>query len=211
MTDARSTIVTSIRDLSSALVTVVPELPVLMRGSWSTSSRKVYESAGQAGSGSGPFREVVDARWSGSFECEAPLAALGFLVTAERTYWGKSAPAVAHPLVHVSLHAYANYDSECATFAAGVHGLTPPSLPFPCGNDLIAACSLGPRDATTGQAHQVARVEGAAFVVILLPASVLTTGRNRLWRLRDDLASNLPSDLRGILTRGRTGAFPGAE
>jgi hypothetical protein len=32
-------------------------------------------------------------------------------------------------------------------------------------------------------------------------------GRNHLWRLRDDVASSLPTDIRELLTRRRSGDF----
>jgi hypothetical protein len=49
----------------------------------------------------------------------------------------------------------------------------------------------------------VIRVEGTP-IVLLLQRSLLKMGRNRLWRMRDDIARR-PAGPRELLTRRRTG------
>lgn len=56
----------------------------------------------------------------------------------------------------------------------------------------------------TGRAHQIAEAAEAAFVVVVLPKSLLKVGRNRLWRFREEIAAALPTDLRLFAGR-RTG------
>lgn len=55
-------------------------------------------------------------------------------------------------------------------------------------------------------ADVVDEIDDAAFVVVLVQRALLKTGRNRLWRLRDALAADLPADVRDLLTRRRAGA-----
>jgi hypothetical protein len=59
---------------------------------------------------------------------------------------------------------------------------------------------------TTGRVSRLARAESAAFYVLLVPGGVLEMGRKRLWRVRDEVASLLPANLRELLTRRRTGS-----
>jgi hypothetical protein len=56
--------------------------------------------------------------------------------------------------------------------------------------------------------EQLAQAETAAFVVLLIQGRFLKVGRQRLWRIREELASSLPQRLREILTRRRTGSIP---
>ncbi len=86
-----------------------------------------------------------------------------------------------------------------------LHGAYLSSAPVELGQALPSSCAIGPSVTTTGTAHVVARVAGVTFVVVLLPASAVKVGRNRLWHLRDDLAARLSPEVRGLLTRGRSG------
>ena len=199
-----------IQKFASELAAVVPEETVDISGTWSTSRRKTYENPMQTGSGAGPLVEVVDVRWSGTLACAVPVAGIAFLVTPSEIHWVKSAPPTINPSVSVSMHARAGYTPERASFSAGLQGAFLPAVAFACGEDLIAACTLGQTRIATGRAHLVGEVKGAAFVVLLLPASVLKVGRNRLWRLRDEPLSLLPADLRDLFGRGRTGVLRSA-
>ncbi len=82
----------AIDKLSAALSSVVSPIAVNLAGAWSTSLRKTYASPSQAGTGAGPFVEVVDAKWQGTFECNEPMAGIAFLATDTETFWTKSAP-----------------------------------------------------------------------------------------------------------------------
>jgi hypothetical protein len=73
------------------------------------------------------------------------------------------------------------------------------------GADLPSTCELGSGSAICGQPYVVARMGETAFVLVLLQGSLLRTGRNHLWRLRDELAWGLPMELRALLARGRAG------
>lgn len=96
---------------------------------------------------------------------------------------------------------------EGATFATSLGGSGLPAVPIPTGANLAASCLLHPGSSQTGRAHIVATAEGVAFVVVLFQRAEIKVGRNRLWRLRDELAAGLPQPVREILTRGRTGVM----
>ena len=184
----------------------MPLEPVAIRGAWVTSSRRTYADAAQQGSGAGPFVDVVDARWTATCEATVPLTGLAMVFgPANEGRWVKAGPATMNPALSVSLHAHADGLAGRASFAAGLHGAWLPSMPVACGGDLPAACTLSTDPTFTGRPHLVAEIDGAAFHVVLFPGSVLQVSRNRLWRLREELASSLPADLRRLLTRGRTG------
>jgi hypothetical protein len=195
----------AVEQFFSPLAAVVPAQVVDLRGEWSTSLRRSYANATQADSGEGPFVEAVDAQWFGAFEAPVPLAGIAMLYRSGRGHWAKSNRAATNPEVRLSLTARADYMPARASFQGTLHGAVPPSFPVPCGKDLPAGCTLGSSRANTGRVHLVAETAGALFMVVLLQNSVLKNGRNHLWRLRDELAAGLPSDLRALLTRGRTG------
>lgn len=198
-----------IEDFFSPLAAVVPGEPAELRGEWSTSLRRIYENAIQVDSGVGPFVEVIDARWAGTFESSVPLTGIAMLYRSGG-WWAKASPATMNPGVQVSLHTRAGCVDGQASFAAGLHGVFLPTVPVTCGDDLSAACTFGSSHAVTGRPHLVAEIDGAAFIVVMLQGSVLKVGRNRLWHLRDELVSALPTDLRQLLARGRTGNFRSA-
>ncbi len=154
-------------------------------------ARRMYETANQLGTGTGPFVEVMDAKWSGSLECSVPLVAIAILHTPAACYWVKSNPAALNPPISASLHARADY-KERASFAISVHGGFLPSVQVSCGEDLTAACTFGSKSAIAGRAHLLAEAECVAFIVVILQGSVVKVGRNRLWHLRSKLASSLP-------------------
>ena len=68
-----------IENFFSPLAAVLPAEPVELRGEWSTSLRRTYENAAQVDSGVGPFVEVIDARWAGTFESSVPLTGIAML------------------------------------------------------------------------------------------------------------------------------------
>ena len=191
--------------LLDSSLTIPPE-PVEIEGVWSKSSRRVSKSATQLESGSGPFVEVLDFRWTGTLTCSADIAVLAFLATATTIHWVK-APRIASSLpVEVSLHAYAGYTIDRATFASRIADASPPGVPIAATSDLTTACSLGPKRFTSGHVTCLAQASEAAFAFVVFPRSVVKVGRNHLWRVRDDLASLMPPYIRKLLTRGRSGA-----
>ncbi|TMA35968.1 MAG: hypothetical protein E6J87_02110 [Deltaproteobacteria bacterium] len=192
--------------IAAALAAIAAPEPIELRGGWSRSMRRTYRDASQAGSGAGPFADVVDVYWKGAVECAQPIAGIAFLQTRRSLHWVKSRPASLQLGVQVSLHAYADHSPGGATFSASLGESFLPGVPVTCGPELEAACAIGPAHTATGRAHRVAEIDGVAFIAVLIPGALLKTGRNHLWRLRDAFAADLPDDVRALLTRQRTGA-----
>ena len=177
-------------------------------GGWSKSSRRAYQSRAQLGSGSGPFLEIVDLTWRGAATCAEPIGGLAFLLTTGNLYWAKT-PEISPTLsVQVSIHAYAESRIDRATFTASLGAAYLPGVPVPTGSDLAAACTIANRAITTGRIVCLAAADPAAFFVLLLSHRMLKMGRKRLWRVRDEVASSLPADVRELLTRRRSGGVP---
>lgn len=193
-----------IQQLASAFTAMGPPEPVAISGGWSTSRRRTYEHPSQAGSGSGPFVEVVDARWRGTLKCAVPLAGFSFLETPAQTFWVKALPAATDLHVEVSVHARAGFLPGWASFTGDLFGAFLPAVPFACGDDPTASCNLGSMTTATGSAHALAEVGGAAFLMIVFPKAFVKVGRKRLWHLRPEHASSLDGPLRSF-ARGRTG------
>jgi hypothetical protein len=193
--------------LDSSLSGRIPSETFEVVGGWSTKTRKTYQSEKQNGTGVGPFVEVEDRRWHGTLSCRTTATGIMFLVTATKVYWAK-APTVALTLpVDVSLHAYAGREGNRATFIAGLGGAGLPGVPVAAPTDLDEVCSSGPVRLSVGRVVTLACADGAAFVAVALPGVVVKMGRNHLWRIRDDVASVLPADIRDLLTRRRSGDF----
>ena len=197
--------------LAAELAAVVPREIVAIDGAWSSATRRTYRSPAQQGGGEGPFVEVMDVRWRGIAQCAAPLAGYAFLITPAEAFWVKSSPPQLDPSVEVSLHAWADGRLDRASFVGRLTNAFPPSVAVPCGPELVSACTLGSPATVTGRLHLVAAAEGAEFAVLLVPRSVVKVGRNRLWRLRDEVASALSADVRGRFWLGRTGALSEPE
>jgi hypothetical protein len=192
--------------LDSSIGDVVPGEAVAFGGEWTPSSRRAYNSEAQIGTGAGPLVDVVDVRWRGVLTSAGPFSGIAFLLTADNLYWVK-APEVAQALpVDVSLHAYAGDAANRATFTASLAGAFLPGVPVAGSPDLAGACALGPDVLVTGRVTCLARTNAAAFFVLLIPRGLLKMGRKRLWRLRDDAASSLPSGIRELLAHRRTGS-----
>src|SRR5207245_2121346 len=96
-----------IEKLLSPLAAVVPGEPFELRGEWSPSLRRAYENVSQLDSGVGPFVEVMDARWAGTFESSVPLTGIAMLYSPGGGCWVKANPATMNPAMQVSLHARA--------------------------------------------------------------------------------------------------------
>jgi len=194
--------------LDAALRDCVSHEPIALSGQWAKPTRRTYETEAQLGSGSGPFADVIDLRWRGTLTANSSIGGIGFMLTAEHLYWAKT-PAVAPQLsVDISLHAYADYMTDRATFAASLGGAYLPGLPVPVGRDLAQACTVEPSVVPTGRVSCLAQTKSAAVFVLLFPRSVLKVGRKRLWRVREPIVSALAPNLRELLTHRRTGSLP---
>jgi hypothetical protein len=192
--------------LDSSLGDHVSGESVELGGEWTTSSRRAYRSEAQVGTGTGPFVDVVDLRWRGALTSANPFSGIAFLLTADNLYWVK-APEISETMpIDVSLHAYAGYSNKRATFTAGLASASLPGIAVACdANNLAAACTLEYPLLKTGRVICVARASSAAFFVLLIQRGLLMVGRKRLWRVREDVASSLPTDVRELLTSRRTG------
>jgi hypothetical protein len=183
---------------------VVTAEDVRMSGAWASTTQRRYASPKQSGTGEGPYIETIDWRWDGTFESASALAGLALLLVDRRFYWVKSQPPLARPAVSFSAHGWAAR-SGSVSVTGSFHGGFLPSVPVEISNEPSASCVIGQTTASTGTPHVVARVEGVAFVVLLLPAPAVKVGRKRLWHLREDLASRLTPELHRLATRGRSG------
>lgn len=193
--------------LDAALADVVPKALVALQGAWSSRMRRSYQSKDQVGSGAGPFVEVVDHLWDGHFESPDPLTGIAFLRTKSGVYWAKAAHASPTFPVRVSLHAHASYTAGHLTFATGLGDVVLPGVPVPTSSDLPSACLVAPHRVPAGRVVCIAKTDATAFFVVLLQSGSVKFGRNRLWRLRDPLASNLPQGVRELMTRRRAGVL----
>jgi hypothetical protein len=148
--------------------------------------------------------ETVDWRWDGAFDSSSPLVGIALLVVDSGFYWVKSQPPVLRPAVSFSTHGWAArpcYVSVTGTF----HGAFLPSAPADASDEPPASCVIGDPMASTGTPHVIGRLKEVAFAVLLLPASAVKVGRNRLWHLRESIAERLPRALRDLTTRRRSG------
>jgi hypothetical protein len=187
--------------LQTWLPLAVPPIPVVFAGSWSAPLRRVYARPEQYGSGSGPFSSIVDTVWSGTIECEAPVAALAFLEVERQIYWAKSVPAAFAQPFSAGLTRHADYSQDRATFSARFGGSALPGVPVEAATDL----KLGGGRTTTGVPYCVCTTPGARFFVVLVQQALARTGRCRLWRLRQPAAALLPPDLQRLFTQRRSG------
>ncbi len=146
-------------------------------------------------------------RWHGTLACHAPIAGIAFIVVGADVFWAKSTPAAPALPVSVSFHAYAQDSENRATFAVRVGGAQLPGTAVACGADVVAACALGESRLATGRLEPLARVNGVDVFGLLIPGRLLTVGRHRLWRVRNEVASSLPPPVAEILTRRRAGSI----
>ena len=150
------------RSLDLALSGLIPSEPVEVLGKWSTNTRKTYQSEKQRGTGVGPFVEVEDRRWLGTLNCRTAASGIVFLLTTTKVYWVK-APTVALTLpVAVSLHAYAGYSGNGATFTAGMGGAGLPGIAVATPASLDEVCARGPMTFTTGRVVTLAQTDTTA-------------------------------------------------
>ena len=191
--------------LDQSLRGLIPAEPVELRGEWSTASRRTYGSEAQIGTGSGPFVDVVDARWRGALTCNAAITGVAFLAAGTSLYWVKAADASPLLPIGVSLHGYARFTSDGATFTASLADSNLPGVAVAGSADLVDACAFEPGILTTGRVTCVARTSSASFFVLLMQRSCVKMGRKRLWRLREEIAASLPEAARQLLTHRRTG------
>ena len=193
-------------ELNTSLGRVMPCEPVNLDGRWIPVTRRAYQSRSQLGSGSAPFVDVIDYRWKGTMSCSTPIAGVAFMHAGGTVRWSKSQPAMLTMPIDLSLSGYADYMPDRATFGATLGGATL-SAPFEHRGELAEAADVRRSALVTARVERIAHVAGATFFVLLLDGRFLQVGRHRLWRVKEDIASSLPPDVRELLTRKRNGVF----
>jgi hypothetical protein len=191
-------------ELFQSLRDVVACEDVRMSGAWVATQQRRYASPAQAGTGEGPYTDVTDWRWDGVFESASPLAGIALLSVGERLYWVKSHPPTLRPKVSVFMSGRASRSSSVSA-SGSFHGAFLPSVPVETDGEPPASCEVASAVARTGVPYVVAQLQEVVFAVLLLPASMIKVGRNRLWRLRENIALPLRPDLRRLVTSRRTG------
>jgi len=192
--------------LDSSLRRLNSEQLIMCHGAWSTSLRRVYASLSQLGSGEGPFVEIIDARWNANLSAEFAFGVIAFLATPREIYWSKASLISSLVPVQVSLSAYTHNAPVGSSFTGRAGEAYLPGVPVASGRPLEDVCTAEPQRLVAGRVARLAQTTDAEFCVVALPRAVLKVGRNHLWRVRDDSASEFPPDVRAVLTRGRAGA-----
>lgn len=192
--------------LGLALSDLAPQETLACHGQWSTSSRHVYASTAQLGSGEGPFVEVVDARWSGTLSAPFEFSVIAFLATSGQIFWAKSSTVSTVLPLQVSVTA-GEPAHQTATFTGSAGSASLPAIPIASPRTLEAVCGAQPRLLTTANVARIAETTEGAFFIAALPRPLLKVGRNHLWRIRDELAPRLPPVIRDVLTRRRAGTI----
>lgn len=178
--------------------------PYRLTGAWTSVPRRIYDSPSLHGSGVGPYVDAFDVSWDGVFEGEIPLAGIALFRMGGRWQWAKSSPAVARPSVSLKFWGWRGRP-EAIHVGASFHGAR---FPLPLVNvhaEPSSACKLGEELVVPGVPHVVASIEDIAFAIVVLPGTATRVGRNRLWRLRDQLAPALAPELRALLTHRSCG------
>jgi hypothetical protein len=197
----------AVEELDRAMAKVVAPEPVALEGEWKTSRRRTYQSA-ESRPGVGPFVDVLDSSWTGSLAGANPVAALVFLALPTALHWVKSVPPAPILPVRISLQAYANSAPEQATFGASIGDAYLPAIRVRDTARPADTCAISTGPIQTGCVSLLASADGAEILVLLVPASRVRTGRNRLWRLREEYAAALSPRWREVLAHRRTGTLP---
>jgi hypothetical protein len=107
----------------------------------------------------------------------------------------------------VSFHYYADDSSAKRMFAAGIEGAYLPSAPVAMNFRHPSECLVDTTTLCSGRVACLARCDGDAFFVVLFALESVKFGRNRLWRVRQPLSSQLPPDIAELLTHRRSGVL----
>src|SRR5262249_6430641 len=195
--------------LDAALVDAVPSAIIGVRGEWASRARRSYQAKVQLGSGLGPCVEVVDHVWDGHLTAASPFTGMALLHTDSGIHWAKAAHASQELSVRVSLHGHghADHETDRMTFAVGLDDVLLPSVAVEASFAHPSECLVATDHIPAGRVACLARTGGRSFFVVLFASESVKFGRNRLWRLRDPIANQLPSDLGALLTRRRAGVL----
>lgn len=181
--------------LDAALTGAVPSVSIAVHGEWSSCTRRLNQV------------EVVDHAWEARLTSATAFAGMAVLQTESCIYWAKAARASQEIDARVSFHAYAEAEDGQATFAVGLADVRLPGVPVVANLANPSECLVGAAVVHAGRVACLARCDGGAFFVLLFSRESVTFGRNRLWRIRDSIASQLPPDVTELLTRRRAGVL----
>ncbi len=198
-----------LEQLDSCLGAADPVRDVQLTGQWSSSTRRTYTSDVASRPASAPFTDVVDVRWRGTLASDAPTGALALLLHHGDLHWSRS-PVISSSLgVEISLHSYADFQVDRATFASSVDGAWLPGVPISVDGAATDACAINDGVVTIGRVVCLARTTDATLFAILLPGELLKMGRKRIWRVRDAAPFDHVPAVRQLMIHGRTGTHPG--
>lgn len=189
-----------LRDLSE----VIPKEVVSICGEWTSQRQLRYAQAGQSGTGAGPFVETELWQWTGTCKAPLPLAGLVIVGREHRFCWAKSAPAAVDVSLSLSVSGWRHAPSS-VSLSASFHGASLGWSPLHLTDEPPLACKLDAATVETGVPHVLTTLDGVVFSVVFLPGASLRVGRNRLWRVREELAARLSAPLADLLTRRRSG------
>lgn len=187
--------------LDAALVGAVPSMSIAVHGEWASRTRRSSQG------------EVVDHIWDARLTSVSEFTGMAFVRTESGVHWAKSARVSRQFSAGVSLHAYAHSGVEEAqkTFGARLDDVCLPGVPVVPKFGDPSECLVDTAVVPAGRVVCLARCGGNAFFVVLFAADTVKFGRNRLWRVRDSIASQLPADIGEVLTRRRAGVLrPGS-
>lgn len=180
--------------LDAALADAVPSMSIAVHGEWSLSKRRSNQV------------EIVDRVWQARLTAASAFTGMALLFTESGVYWAKAARSSPEVSARVSFHAYAEADGH-ATFAVGLADIRLAGVPVVTNLEMPSECLADTAVVPAGRVACLARCDGKAFFVILFASDSVQFGRNRLWRVRDSVASRLPPDVGQLLTRRRAGVL----
>ncbi len=186
--------------LDAALVDAVPSMSIAVHGEWSLSKRRLNQV------------EVVDHVWEARLTAASAFTGMAMLCTESGVYWAKAALSSQEISARVSFHAYTEQEDGHATFAVGLGDVRLPGVPVVTNLKIPSECLADKAVVPAGRVACIARCDGKAFFVVLFASDSVKFGRNRLWQVRDSIASQLPPDVGQVLTRRRAGVLrPGSS
>jgi hypothetical protein len=196
-------------DLDAALAGVIPREPVDLRGALSTRPRRTYASLAQFGTGSGPYVDVVDLQWQGALTCATEIGAMVLMLNDGTLFWAKAPESSAELSILISLRAFTELAADRATYSVWLGGVTLPGVQVNVRESPFGPCARREGELTTGRVVRLAQADSSTVLAaLLIQRRFLKFGRNRLWRLRDEISASLPGTVQAVLTRQRTGSIP---
>ena len=183
--------------LDAALVGKLPNLNIALHGNWTSQRRQSSQE------------EIVDHVWDARLTSATAITGMALLQTESKVYWVKSAQVGQELGARVALTArvLAGVEEREKTFTPGFGDAYLPGVPVVASSDDPSECLVGTTVVPAGRVVCIARCDGAAFYVVLFAAESVKFGRNRLWRARDSIATQLPPDVGALLTRRRAGVI----